>query len=200
MTRHVATALGLLMTVLGVSGVGSAQPVLNVQGVLHGVDCRANSIALTMQDGVHVLAVTRYTAAFVDSRRVDLCGLGRYVGRDATVSLTASGSQFVAARIDIFTIAQPAPPAPDTGYTPPSYPSAPGYPPGAGYAAPSYPYPAYYATPYCYAPYPAPYYAPAPYCYGPYAGYYYPYPAYYGPPFTFGIGVVIGGRHFFRHR
>jgi hypothetical protein len=183
MKRSVATALGVLMAVLGVSSIGSAQPVIHVHGVLQGVDCRANSVALKMPDGVHVLPATRYTAAFVDSRPVSLCTLAQYVGRDATVSLTASESQFVAGRIDIFTVARPAPPAPS-----------------GQYYAPSYPYAPYYATPYCYAPYPGPYYGPPPFCYGPYAGYYYPYPAYYyGPPFIFGIGVVLHPGPFYRH-
>lgn len=172
------------MTVLGVSSIGSAQAVITVQGALQGVDCQANAVALTMPDGVHVLAVTRYTAAFIDSTPVSLCTLAQYVGSNATVSLTASESQFVAGQIVVHTVPQPAPPAP-----------------AAGYAAPSYPYAPSYAAPYCYAPYPGPYYGP-PYCYSPYVGYYYPYPAYYyGPPFSIGIGVVLHpGPWYYYHR
>jgi hypothetical protein len=192
MTRCVATALAVLITVIGATSIGSAQPVLNVQGVLQSVDCRANSVTLKMPDGVHVFSTTRYTAVFIDSVRDTPCSLSRYVGNQATVSLTPSGSQFVAGRIDIATLAQPVPPTPSSGYAQPS--------PSVGYAVPPYPYAPYYATPYCYAPYPGAYYGP-PYCYGPYAGYYHPYPGgFYGPPFFFSVGVVIGPRHFFHHR
>lgn len=189
-----ATVLVTLMLVLSVSGIGFAQPVLRVQGVLEGVDCQSNTVAIKMPDGLRVFQTNRYTGVFVDSVSLSLCALNRYAGSTVTVSLTPSDSEFVAGRIDVLSTATPpAPPAPNYGYQAPGYPAYPYY----------YPY---YAAPYCYQPYPSPYYGPSSYCYGPYAGYYpypayYPYPYYYGPSFGFGIGVVFrSGPAFHFHR
>ena len=192
-----AAALVTLMLVLVASGIGCAQPVVRVEGVLEGVDCRSNSVAVKMPDGLRVFQTNRYTAVFVGPVSLSVCALDHYVGSVVTVSLTPSDSEFIAGRVDVLSSAVPSgPPAPSYGYQAPGYPAYPAYP---------YYYP-YYAAPYCYQPYPGPYYGPSSYCYGPYAGYYpypayYSYPYYYGPFFGFGIGVVYHSwpyYHFYR--
>ena len=190
-----ATALVTLVLVLTASGIGCAQPVLRVQGVLQGVDCQSNSVAIKMPDGVRVFRTNRYTAVFDGPVSESVCALDHYAGSIVTVSLTPSDSEFIAGRVDVLsTPVATAPPVPSDGYQPPGYPAYQPYP---------YYYPLY-APQYCYQLYP--YYSPPPYCYGPYAGYY-PYPAYYaspfyyGPFFGFGIGVVYRSwpyYHFYR--
>jgi hypothetical protein len=180
MLRRVATALGIFVAVFTLTEGGSAQSVVQVQGVLQSVDCRANTVAVKMQDGVHVFPASRYTAVFVDSTSVGLCGLSRFIGRTVAVSVTASDNQLLAGRIDVLGAA-PAPAAPA---------------PAPPYHGPYPPYTSYYdAGPYCYPAYPGPYYGPPPFCpYGPY-GWYYPYPYYYVVP-GISIGIVFGPRHF----
>ena len=192
-----ATALVTLMLVLTASGIGLAQPVLRVQGVLQGVDCQSNSVAIKMPDGLRVFQTNRYTAVFVGAVSVSVCALDHYVGSIVTVSLAPSDSRFIAGRIDVESTAVPiVPSVPSYGYQAPGYPAYPANP---------YYYP-YGAAPYCYQFYPGPYYGPPSYCYGPYAGYYpypayYSYPYYYGPFFGLGIGLVYRSwpyYHFYR--
>jgi hypothetical protein len=177
MRKSAATGLGILLVILGVAGIAEAQNWIQVQGRLQAIDCQTNAVVLNAPDGTHVFPMVANAPVFINSAPASFCTLRQYVGGSATVSVTATGNQMVAGRVDVSTTAAPVPPAPAPGY---------GYN-GPYYGGPYYGAP-YYGAPYCYHPYyGGPYYG-GPYCYGPYAGY----NPYYGPSFGFGIGIVIG--------
>ena len=187
MRKSAATGLGILLVILGVAGIAQAQNWIQVQGRLQAVDCQTNAVVLNAPDGTHVFPMVANAPVFINSAPASFCTLRQYVGGNATVSVTATGNQLVAGRVDVFTAAAPVPsaPAPGNGYYGP-------YNGGPYYGGPYYGGP-YYGGPYCYNPYyGGPYYGGS-YCYGPYSGYY----PYYGPSFGLGIGIVIGPG--FRH-
>ena len=109
MQKWVALALGVLVPLLGLAGVGSAQSTVQVQGTIQGVDCQAQTVVVATPDGTNTIAVAPYTAVLIDSRAVSLCDLQQYVGSQATIWLVASGNQFIATRIDTTAQAAAAP-------------------------------------------------------------------------------------------
>lgn len=112
MRKWVALALGVLVPLLGLAGVGSAQSTVQVQGTIEGVDCQAQTLVVATPGSTNTIAAAPYTAVLVDSRAVPLCDLQQYVGSQATVWLVASGNQFIATRIDTTAQALVAPVAP----------------------------------------------------------------------------------------
>src|SRR5690242_20932123 len=100
MRKSVALVLGVLVTLLGLAGVGSAQSTVQVQGTIQAVDCQAGTLVLASPNGTNSIAVAQETAVLVDSQAVSLCDLQQYVGSPATVELVANGNEFVATRID----------------------------------------------------------------------------------------------------
>src|SRR5689334_17439655 len=100
MQKWVALTLGVLVPLLGLAGVGSAQSTVQVQGTIQAVDCQAQSVVVATPDSTNTVAVAPYTAVLVDSRAVPLCDLQQYVGSQATIWLVASGNEFIATRID----------------------------------------------------------------------------------------------------
>jgi hypothetical protein len=168
MRKSAATGLGILLVILGVAGIAQAQNWIQVQGRLQAVDCQTTALVLNAPDGTHVFPMVPNAPVFINSAPASFCTLRQYVGGNATVSVTATGNQLVAGRVDVFTTAAPVPSAPAPGY---------GY-----YGGP------YYGGPNCYNPYYGGPYNGGPYCSGPYSGYY----PNYGPSFGFGIGIVIG--------
>ena len=109
MRKWVALALGLLVPLLGLAGVGNAQSGVQVQGTIEAIDCYAQTIVVATPTSTNTIAVAPYTAVFVDSQAVSLCDLQQYVGSQATVWLAPSGNEFVATRIDAVTQAAIAP-------------------------------------------------------------------------------------------
>ncbi|HEV2438514.1 MAG TPA: hypothetical protein VGX97_00440 [bacterium] len=109
MQKWVALALGVLVPLLGLAGVGSAQSTVQVQGTIQAVDCQAQTIVVATPDSANTIAVAPYTAVLIDSRAVSLCDLQQYVGSQATIWLVASGNEFIATRIDTTAQAAAAP-------------------------------------------------------------------------------------------
>jgi hypothetical protein len=156
-----------------------------------------DAVVLNAPDGTHVFPMVANAPVFINSAPASFCTLRQYVGGNATVSVTATGNQLVAGRVDVFTAAAPVPsaPTPGNGYYGPYYggpyyggPYYGGSYYGGSYYGGSYYGGPYYGRPYCYNPYYGGQYYGGPYCSGPYSGYY----PYYGPSFGFGIGIVIG--------
>jgi len=100
MRKWVALALGVLVPLLGLAGVGSAQSTVQVQGTIQAVDCQQGTVVVATPDSVNTIAVAPNTAVLVDSQAISLCDLQQYVGSQATVWLVPSGNEFVATRID----------------------------------------------------------------------------------------------------
>ncbi|HEV2283854.1 MAG TPA: hypothetical protein VGX75_15830, partial [bacterium] len=109
MRRWVALALGVLVPLLGLAGVGNAQSTVQVQGTIQAVDCQQGTVVIATPDSVNTIAVAPYTAVLVDSQAVSLCDLQQYVGSQATVWLVPSGNEFIATRIDTTAQAAVAP-------------------------------------------------------------------------------------------
>jgi hypothetical protein len=109
MQKAIALALGVLVSLLGLAGVGSAQSTVQVQGTIQGVDCQSGTVVVATSDSTNTIAVAPYTAILVDSRAVPLCDLQQYVGSPATIWVVADGNQIVATRIDTTAQAAVAP-------------------------------------------------------------------------------------------
>ncbi|TMI87184.1 MAG: hypothetical protein E6H00_16330 [Bacillati bacterium ANGP1] len=115
MRKAIALGLGALLPVLGLSGVGQAQSSIQVEGTIQAIDCRAQTIVLSSPGASNTVAAAPYTAVLVDSTSMPFCSLQQYLGAPASAWLVASGSEFVATRIDVVGRAvAPAPP-----YAPP---------------------------------------------------------------------------------
>jgi hypothetical protein len=137
MTHLGAMTVGMIVAGLMVPGIVHAQNVIAIQGTIQAADCQANTLALKAADGsIRVFSAASSTAVFVNSAAAGFCMLPQYVGRGATVWITASGDQFLAGRVDVSVA---APVIPD---------SVPGYGTGA------------YNGPYYYGPYYGPYFYP----------------------------------------
>jgi len=100
MRKWVALALGVLVPLLGLAGVGSAQSTVQVQGTIQAVDCQQGTVVVATPDNTNTIAVAPYTAVLVDSQAVSLCDLQQYVGSQATILLVPSGNEFIATRIN----------------------------------------------------------------------------------------------------
>ena len=121
MTTRAAVLLGVVVSVLMLPGVGSAQGTLQIQGTISGVDCGAQTVTLSGPNGVNTITAGPYTAVLVNSTNVPLCALRRYVGAPATAWLIATGNQFTVARIDVAVAAASPPPPPYYPYDGPYY-------------------------------------------------------------------------------
>jgi hypothetical protein len=112
MQKAIALALGVLLPLLGVAGVGQAQPAaLQVEGIVQSVDCQAQTLLLSASGGSNTIAAAPYTAVLVNSTSVPFCSLEGYIGAPATAWLVADGDQFSATQIDITGPVAVAPPA-----------------------------------------------------------------------------------------
>ena len=101
MRKATALLLGTLLALLGLSGTGQAQSSVQVQGTIQAVDCQAQTVVLSSPGSLNTIAAVPYTAVLVNSTSVPFCALERYIGASATAWLLASGSEFVATRIDV---------------------------------------------------------------------------------------------------
>jgi hypothetical protein len=101
MRKATALVVGTLLALLGLSGTGQAQSSVQVQGTLQAVDCQAQTVVLTGPGSSNTIAAASYTAVLVNSTSVPFCSLTQYVGAPATAWLVATGSEFVATRIDV---------------------------------------------------------------------------------------------------
>ena len=125
-----ALLLGLLLPLLGLAGIGQAQSSVQIQGNIEAVDCQGQTIVLSGVDGSNTIAAGAYTPVLINSMSVPFCALQQYVGAPATVWLIASGSQFVATRIDVAgeaAVVSPRPPvapAPESAVAPAPLPIA----------------------------------------------------------------------------
>ena len=112
MRKAIAVLLGTLAPVLGFSGSGQAQSSIQVEGAIQAIDCQAQTLVLSSPSASNTVVAAPYTAVLVNSTSVPFCALRRYYGAPAIAWLVASGSEFVATRIDV--VAQvavvPAPP------------------------------------------------------------------------------------------
>ena len=100
MRKSIAVALGVLVPLLGLAGVGSAQSTVPIEGVIQAVDCQGGTLDLATPDNVDTIAVAPFTAVFVESQTVSLCDLQPYVGSAATIWVVPNGNEFVATRIE----------------------------------------------------------------------------------------------------
>jgi hypothetical protein len=126
MRARAVVLLGVVVSVLMLPGIGSAQGPLQLQGTIQGVDCRAQTVTLGGPGGVNTLTVGPYTAVLINASSVPLCALRRYIGVPATAWLIASGSQFAVTRIDV-AVGAVSPPPPYYSYYGPYYPYGPYY-------------------------------------------------------------------------
>ena len=101
MRKAIALVLGALLPVLGFSGIGQAQSSIQVEGTIQAIDCRAQTVVLASPGASNTVAAAPYTAVLVDSTSVSFCSLQQYLGAPASAWLVASGSEFVATRIDV---------------------------------------------------------------------------------------------------
>ncbi len=112
MRKLTALSLVTLLAVLGLPGTGQAQSSVQLQGTIQAVDCQAQTVLLSTPGSSNTIAVAPYTAVLVNSTSVPFCTLVQYVGAPASAWLVASGSEFVATRIDVVGRAAVAPVAP----------------------------------------------------------------------------------------
>ena len=101
MRKAIALVLGALLPVLGLSEIGQAQSSIQVRGTIQAIDCRAQTMVLSSPGASNTVAAAPYTAVLVDSTSVPFCSLHQYLGAPASAWLVASGSEFVATRIDV---------------------------------------------------------------------------------------------------
>lgn len=139
MHKAIALWLGILLPVVGLSGIAQAQSPVQIQGTVQAVDCKAHTIILGSPGTSNTVAEAPFTAVLVNSTNVPLCSLQQYIGASATAWLVATDNKFVATRIDVHVAAAPVPAAPAPTYSPSM-----GYAPSVGY----YPYYPYYEYPY----------------------------------------------------
>jgi hypothetical protein len=112
MRKPIALLLGTLLPLLGLSGIGQAQSSVQVQGIIQSVDCPARAVVLrdAGSGALNTIVAAPYTPVLVGTTSVAFCTLEQYIGAPASVWLVASGSEFVATRIDILGPAVAAPP------------------------------------------------------------------------------------------
>jgi hypothetical protein len=116
MTKLGAMTIGMIVAGLMVPGIVHAQNVIAIQGTIQGADCQAMTLALKAADGsTRVFSAASSTAVFVDSAAASFCTLPQYLGRGATVWITASGDQLLAGRVDV-SVAAPVIPDAVPGY------------------------------------------------------------------------------------
>lgn len=112
MRKPIALLLGTLLPLLGLSGIGHAQPSIQVQGTIQSVDCQ--TLAVVLRDpgsGIsNTIVAAPDTPVLVGSTSIAFCALEQYIGAPAGAWLVASGNEFVATRIDVFGPAAAAPP------------------------------------------------------------------------------------------
>ncbi|HKV46252.1 MAG TPA: hypothetical protein VJT32_16505, partial [bacterium] len=101
MRKLIAVVLGVLLPLLGVTGIGQAQSAIQVQGIIESVDCGAGTVVLSAPNGSTTVGVANYTAVLVNSTSIPFCSLEGYVGAPATVWLIPDGNQFSASQIDV---------------------------------------------------------------------------------------------------
>ncbi len=112
MRKAAALLLGTLLPFLGLSGIGQAQSFVQIQGTIQAVDCQDQTVVLSGPSASNRVDVGPYTAVLVNSTRVPFCSLQQYLGASATAWLLASGSEFLATRIDVIAQVYVAPPPP----------------------------------------------------------------------------------------
>jgi hypothetical protein len=115
--RVAALVVTVFVAFLGLVDAGTAQQYqsLHLEGVIQAVDCRAQQLTLSSAGGSTVLQATPATAVRVNAAITSLCALQQLIGAPMTVLVTASGDQFIAARIDVnaqLPAAVPYPPVP----------------------------------------------------------------------------------------
>ena len=110
MRQATALLLGILLPLLGLSGIGNAQSAVQVQGTIQAVDCQSQTVVVSGPGGTNTVPVAAYTPVLVNSTSVPFCALQQYIGAPATVWLVASGNEFVATRIDVLGEAAVVPP------------------------------------------------------------------------------------------
>jgi hypothetical protein len=116
--RLAVLVMGILVATLTLAGVGQAQGVIAVHGVIQSVDCQTSALVLSAADGTHVYPAGPSTTVFVNSIPMDFCTLQQFIGSGATVSVGAYGDQLVAERVDVYGATAPvAPVSPPPVYT-----------------------------------------------------------------------------------
>jgi hypothetical protein len=112
MRKPVALVLGVLLPLLGLSGISEAQSSVQVQGVIQSVDCQGQAVVLSdTGTGIsNTVVAAPYTPVLVGSTSVPFCTLAQYVGAPASAWLVANGNELVATRIDVLGPAAAAPP------------------------------------------------------------------------------------------
>ncbi len=93
MKAIIAIALSLMLPLLGLNGVASAQSTVAVRGTIAAVDCQSGTVVVNTASGQQTFDASNDSYASVDATNLPFCSLEGYVGAPATVWLTASGDQ-----------------------------------------------------------------------------------------------------------
>src|SRR5216683_6030089 len=89
MRQAVALLLGMLLPLLGLSGIGNAQSTIQLQGTIQAVDCQSQTVLVNTAGGTNVVPVSPYAPVSVNSTSIPFCALQQYIGTPATVWLAA---------------------------------------------------------------------------------------------------------------
>jgi hypothetical protein len=111
MRSATALGLGVLLPLLGLSGIGQAQTAVQVQGTIQAVDCQSGTLVIQTPTGTTTVAATDSTPVLLNSTSLPFCALQEYVGAPVSVWIGASDNELVATRIDVLA-AQPVEVAP----------------------------------------------------------------------------------------
>ncbi len=101
MKAIIAIALSIMLPLLGLNGVASAQSAVAVYGTIDAVDCQSDTVVVTTATGQQTFYASDNAYATVDATDLPLCSLDGYVGAPATVWVTPSGNQFVATAVNV---------------------------------------------------------------------------------------------------
>ncbi|HLN13356.1 MAG TPA: hypothetical protein VK587_09200 [bacterium] len=101
MKAIIAIALSLMLPLLGLNGVASAQSTVAVRGTIATVDCQSGTVVVNTASGQQRFDASNDSYASVDATNLPFCSLEGYVGAPATVWLTASGDQLLATAVNV---------------------------------------------------------------------------------------------------
>ena len=97
-----AVALSVILPVLGLSGVASAQSAMNIQGTIDTVNCQDATMVVDTPNGPQTFPASDNAFTNVGAANLPFCSLEGYVGAPATVWLAPdSDNQLVVTEITV---------------------------------------------------------------------------------------------------